>query len=187
MYAVNWCPPPQQNFACSITSRATPDASSLAITCSIPSGATRPMSRRARSMSTSAASAKRSSPIPKILAISKPFAAPAIVSSLRSSEGPVKNRIFFKLLAAFLVVIAAAAFIFDVTLRNAWQDSLRSEIERNLEQKTLMFAHRVEAGGPRPLADIAAQEAQAAGARATIIDASGKVLADSQADLANAD
>jgi two-component system phosphate regulon sensor histidine kinase PhoR len=99
----------------------------------------------------------------------------------------VKNRIFFKLLAAFLVVIAAAAFIFDVTLRNAWQDSLRSEIERNLEQKTLMFAHRVEAGGPRPLADIAAQEAQAAGARATIIDASGKVLADSQADLANAD
>jgi two-component system, OmpR family, phosphate regulon sensor histidine kinase PhoR len=95
----------------------------------------------------------------------------------------VKNRIFFKLLAAFLVVIAAAAFIFDVTLRNAWQDSLRSEIERNLEQKTVMFAHRVEAGGSRPLAEIATQEGQAAGARATIIDVSGKVLADSQADL----
>jgi two-component system phosphate regulon sensor histidine kinase PhoR len=99
----------------------------------------------------------------------------------------VKNRIFFKLLAAFLVVIAAAAFIFDATLRNAWQDSLRSEIERNLEQKTIMFAHRVEAGGPRPLPDIAAQEGQAAGARATIIDASGKILADSQADVINAE
>ena len=56
----------------------------------------------------------------------------------------MKNRIFFKLLAAFLVVIAAAAIIFDVTLGNAWQASLRSEIERNLEQKTLMFADRVE-------------------------------------------
>jgi len=99
----------------------------------------------------------------------------------------VKNRIFVKLLAAFLAVIASAAFIFDVTLRSAWQDSLRSEIERNLEQKTLMFAHRVEAGGTRPLADIAAQEAQAGGARATIIDATGKVLADSQADLTSAE
>ena len=99
----------------------------------------------------------------------------------------MKNRIFVKLLAAFLAVIASAAFIFDVTLRSAWQDSLRSEIERNLEQKTLMFAHRVEAGGTRPLADIAAQEAQAGGARATIIDATGKVLADSQADLTSAE
>ena len=99
----------------------------------------------------------------------------------------MKNRIFFKLLAAFLVVIAAAAVIFDISLRGGWQDSLRSEIERNLEQKTIMLAHRVEAGGPQPLAEIATQEGQAAGARATIIDASGKILADSQTDLTNAE
>jgi two-component system, OmpR family, phosphate regulon sensor histidine kinase PhoR len=113
----------------------------------------------------------------------------AIVSSRQNNneDEPVKNRIFFKLLAAFLVVIASAAFIFDVTFRGAWQDSLHFEIERNLEQKTLMFAHRVEAGGSRSLPDIAAQEGQAAGARATIIDSSGKVLADSQADLTNAE
>ncbi len=99
----------------------------------------------------------------------------------------MKNRIFFKLLAAFLLVIAAAAVIFDISLRGGWQESLRSEIERNLEQKTIMLAHRVEAGGPQPLAEIAAQEGQAAGARATIIDASGKILADSEADLTNAE
>lgn len=97
----------------------------------------------------------------------------------------MKNRIFFKLLAAFLIVIAAAAVIFDISLRNAWQDSLRSEIERNLEQKTLMLAHRVDAGGSVSLAEVAAREGQAAGARATIIDSSGKVLADSQSDLTN--
>ena len=92
----------------------------------------------------------------------------------------MKNRIFFKLLAVFLLVIAATALILDVMLGGAWQASLRSEIERNLTQKTLLFAHRVEADRTHSLAEIAAQEGQAAGARATIIDASGKVLADSE-------
>ena len=97
----------------------------------------------------------------------------------------MKNRIFFKLMAAFLIVIAAAALIFDTALRGAWEDSLRSEIERNLEQKTSLFAHRVEAGGARGLPEIAGREGQAAGARATIIDSSGKVLADSETNPAN--
>lgn len=92
----------------------------------------------------------------------------------------MKNRIFFKLLAVFLLVIAATALILDVMLGGAWQASLRSEIERNLTQKTLLFAHRVETDRTHSLAEIAAQEGQAAGARATIIDASGKVLADSE-------
>ena len=94
----------------------------------------------------------------------------------------MKNRIFFKLLAVFLIVIGATAAILDVMLGNAWEGSLRSEIERNLTQKTLMFAHRVEIDHEHSLADIAAQEGQAAGARATIIDASGRVLADSESN-----
>jgi len=97
----------------------------------------------------------------------------------------VKNRIFFKLLAAFLVVIAATAITLDFMLGSAWEASLRTEIERNLTQKTLLFAHRVETDRAHPLSDIAAQEAQAAGARATVIDASGKVLADSESNPAN--
>jgi two-component system phosphate regulon sensor histidine kinase PhoR len=97
----------------------------------------------------------------------------------------VKNRIFFKLLAVFLIIIAATAAILDVMLSGAWEASLRSEIERNLTQKTLLFAHRVETDRTtHSLADIAAQEGQAAGARATIIDASGKVLADSESNPA---
>jgi two-component system phosphate regulon sensor histidine kinase PhoR len=93
----------------------------------------------------------------------------------------LKNRIFFKLLAVFLVVIAATAVILDVMIGNAWETSLRAEIARNLTQKTLLFAHRVEADHTHSLAEIAAQEGLAAGARATIIDASGTVLADSEA------
>ena len=97
----------------------------------------------------------------------------------------MKNRIFFKLLAVFLIVIAATAIILDVMIGKAWEASLRTEIERNLTQKTLLFAHRVEIDHGHPLAEIAAQEGLAAGARATIIDASGKVLADSEANPAS--
>jgi two-component system phosphate regulon sensor histidine kinase PhoR len=97
----------------------------------------------------------------------------------------VKNRIFFKLLAVFLIVIAATAVILDVMIGAAWEASLRTEIERNLTQKTLLFAHRVESDRAHSLTEIAAQEGLAAGARATIIDASGKVLADSESNPAN--
>jgi len=97
----------------------------------------------------------------------------------------VRSRIFFKLLAAFLVVIIAAAVAFDVMIGGAWQTLLRAEIERNLTQKTQLLAHRVETDRIHSVGDIAAQEAQAAGARVTIIDPTGKVLADSEANPAN--
>ena len=97
----------------------------------------------------------------------------------------MKNRIFFKLLAVFVVVIAATAAILDVMIGAAWETSLRTEIERNLTQKTLLFAHRVETDQTHTLTEIASQEGLTAGARATIIDASGKVLADSEANPAN--
>jgi two-component system, OmpR family, phosphate regulon sensor histidine kinase PhoR len=97
----------------------------------------------------------------------------------------VRNRIFFKLLAAFVLVILAAAVIFDVMVGGAWESSLRTEIERSLTQKTQLLAHRVETDRTgHSLADIAAQEGQSAGARVTIIDPTGKVLADSESNPA---
>ncbi|MGA8762998.1 MAG: ATP-binding protein [Candidatus Sulfotelmatobacter sp.] len=94
----------------------------------------------------------------------------------------MRNRIFFMLLAAFLVVIAVSAVIFDFMLVGTWESSLRSEIERDLTQKTELLAHRVDSDRSHSLADIAAQEGQAAGARATIIGPTGEVLADSEAN-----
>jgi two-component system, OmpR family, phosphate regulon sensor histidine kinase PhoR len=93
----------------------------------------------------------------------------------------VRSGIFLKLMASFLVVILAAAVMFDLLLGGAWETSLRSEIERNLTQKTRLLAHRVETDRTHSLADIAAQEGQAAGARVTIIGPAGNVLADSEA------
>jgi len=94
----------------------------------------------------------------------------------------VRNRIFFKLLLAFIPVILVTAFTLDTAIRRAWEGTLRDEIQRNLVQKTQLFAQRVDNDRSRSLADIASQEGQAAGSRATIIDPTGRVLADSEAD-----
>jgi two-component system phosphate regulon sensor histidine kinase PhoR len=96
----------------------------------------------------------------------------------------VRNRIFFKLAAAFAVVIAGATLALDVSIRDVWRHSLLQQMERDLQQKAAMFANRVNAEASPQMAAIAREVASASGARATIIDASGKVLADSEADAA---
>jgi len=94
----------------------------------------------------------------------------------------LRSRIFVKLMFVFLLVIAVTAITLQVTVHRVWERTLHEQIERNLRQKTLMFAYRVDAGGQQSLADITAQEGQAAGSRATVIDPTGKVLADSESD-----
>jgi two-component system phosphate regulon sensor histidine kinase PhoR len=95
----------------------------------------------------------------------------------------VKNRIFFKLVVVFALVIAAATLTLDVAITHAWRSSLRQQIESNLRQKTAMFALRV-AATPLSSADlkpVVQSIAEVSGARATVIDRRGQVLADSGA------
>ncbi|MGA9933068.1 MAG: ATP-binding protein [Terriglobales bacterium] len=94
----------------------------------------------------------------------------------------MRSRIFVKMMFVFLLVIAVTAITLQVTVHTVWERTLREQIERGLKQKTLMFAQRVETDRQHSLADITAQAGQAAGARATVIDPTGKVLADSEAD-----
>jgi two-component system, OmpR family, phosphate regulon sensor histidine kinase PhoR len=99
----------------------------------------------------------------------------------------VRKRIFLKLLAAFLVVIAAMAVAVDFSIGHAWEASLRQQIELDLQQKTLMFANRVNTDRKDNLPDLVSQESHAAGARATVIDLTGRVLADSEVSPASLD
>jgi two-component system, OmpR family, phosphate regulon sensor histidine kinase PhoR len=99
----------------------------------------------------------------------------------------VRSRIFLKLLAGFALVIAAAAVTLNFSLLPAWEDSVHQEIERNLKQKAVMFANRVNSDHEHGIQDIASQEGQAAGARATVISSTGKVLADSQVSADSAE
>ena len=94
----------------------------------------------------------------------------------------MRNRIFFKMLAAAGIVVVIAAVTMDVTIRRVWESSLREEIQRGLTARARLFANRVEIAHQESLQDITSQEALAAGARATVIDPTGQVLADSEAD-----
>jgi two-component system phosphate regulon sensor histidine kinase PhoR len=85
-------------------------------------------------------------------------------------------------LGAFAIVIIGATITLDFTVRRSWEDWLLQEIQRNLTEKTLMFANRVNADREQNLQIVVSQAAHAAGTRATVIDATGKVLADSEAD-----
>jgi two-component system phosphate regulon sensor histidine kinase PhoR len=95
----------------------------------------------------------------------------------------VKNRIFFKLVFVFTLVIAAVTLTLDVAITHAWKNSLRQQVESNLRQKTAMFALRISAASPSvpDLKKMARGIAEASGARATVIDQQGQVLADSEA------
>jgi len=97
----------------------------------------------------------------------------------------VRNRIFFKMLAASALVVVVAAITMDVTIRRVWESSLRDEIQRGLTARVRLFANRVEIDRQHSVQDITSQEALAAGARATVIDPTGLVLADSEADPGN--
>lgn len=94
----------------------------------------------------------------------------------------MRSRIFLKLVAAFAIVIAAATLTLDITVRRSWESSLRDEIERSLRQKAVMFAGRVENEPGHSVQQIATEEAQASGARATVIRNDGLVLADTDAN-----
>ena len=95
----------------------------------------------------------------------------------------MKSRgVFLKLMGAFLLVIVAATITLGFSVRRAWERSMREEIVRELTDKTNLFAVRVRNNRGQPLNQLVAEEAEAANARATIIDSSGKVIADSEAD-----
>lgn len=94
----------------------------------------------------------------------------------------MKNRIFVKLFAAALLIIAVCALTMNVMIHKAWVDMLRSEIETSLRQKTLLFASRIADTPPGSVPDVTKRVAALLGARATVIDSTGHVLADSEAN-----
>src|SRR5207237_7581601 len=106
-------------------------------------------------------------------------------SKLDAATGKKAGRLtaFLILFGAFLAMIVAAAVGIGYNVHRYWEDVLRVEITRNLTQKARMFAVRVNADHEHKIADLAAQEGQMAGARATVVDTNGRVVADSEVQL----
>ncbi len=94
----------------------------------------------------------------------------------------MRNRIFLKAILALVAVIAAAMLTLNITIRQTWESSLHSDIERLLVQNAQEFALRVENDHLHSLQQMALEEARITQTRATIIAHDGAVLADSEAD-----
>ena len=93
------------------------------------------------------------------------------------------KRVFLKLLLLIIVVVVVSTAALDIFVRRNWEASLRSEVDRNLQDKVRMFAARANREASTiPFQQLANEVAASAHARATIIDRSGKVLADSEAN-----
>lgn len=107
---------------------------------------------------------------------------------MASELGTVKSgrlRIFLLLFGSFVILITAGAVSVGYCVQRYWETVLRDEITRNLTQKTRMFAAQIESDHARQVADITSQAGHDAGARATVIDGNGKVLADSEVPVAS--
>lgn len=93
-------------------------------------------------------------------------------------------RLFLAVFISLLVVIGAAA-IAAHTIQNFHRNDLREKFTRDLTQKAQVFATRLNSDRTVKIADLTSQAAQQAGARATVVDGNGDVLADSQVPLAS--
>lgn len=95
----------------------------------------------------------------------------------------MRRRIFFKLFLVIIAVVGVSTAALDLLVRRNWEASLSAQLQRNLEDKVQMFAARANReAGTIPFQQLAAEVGKAANARATIIERSGKVLADSEAN-----
>ena len=95
----------------------------------------------------------------------------------------MRQRVFFKLFLLIFVVVGVSTTALDLFVRRSWEGSLSTQLQLNLEDKVRMFAARADREhGTIPYQQLADEIGKAARARATIIERSGKVLADSQAD-----
>jgi two-component system, OmpR family, phosphate regulon sensor histidine kinase PhoR len=106
--------------------------------------------------------------------------APGAPTPGAAREKPARLQVFLILFLSFVAMIAAIDFSVELTVHRYWETVLRVEIERSLTQKAELFASRVNTDRISKMEDIVAQEGQHAGARATVIDGNGKVIADSQ-------
>ena len=94
----------------------------------------------------------------------------------------MRRRVFLKLLFLIIAVVGVSTAALDFLVRRSWEASLSAQLQQSLQEKVKMFADRANReSGTIPYQQLANEVGTAAGARATIIERSGKVLADSEA------
>ncbi|MEO6828393.1 MAG: HAMP domain-containing protein, partial [Acidobacteriaceae bacterium] len=91
----------------------------------------------------------------------------------------MRQRVFFKLLAAMVLVLLVAAGMLDISQQNILEHSLENRLAHGLKDKAQSLAARVAVADPAGFAALVQEEARAADARVTIVRRDGNFFRDS--------
>ena len=93
------------------------------------------------------------------------------------------GKIYSKLLFSFLLVLGIGTTILDFSLRRIVEHSLYTEAEKSLTGKALLLSQELLEPDPVRLQAQVQQQAYTAGARVTVFDRAGNVVADSNPEV----
>jgi len=91
----------------------------------------------------------------------------------------VKRNIFLKILFSYLIILCLSFFILDLLIK----DEIKKVMTDKIETELLSYAELVDLSSAQKISDQLQQIARISGARVTLVDAQGKVFADSGKDI----
>ena len=92
----------------------------------------------------------------------------------------MKRNFFLKIFFSYLVIISLSFFVLDQLIR----DKIRHQMTERIEKEMLADAELVDLSSPLEMSNRLKQIARISGARVTLVDAGGKVFADSEKEIA---
>ena len=92
----------------------------------------------------------------------------------------MKRHLFYKIFGTYLVIVVLSFFVLNLFVR----DEIKKVMIAQIEQQLMTAARLVDLNEPQDISRQLKQISQISGARVTLIDAGGKVFADSEKDVA---
>ncbi|MGA2526349.1 MAG: ATP-binding protein [Smithellaceae bacterium] len=92
----------------------------------------------------------------------------------------MKRNLFLKILFSYLVIVSLSFFILDLLIKNEIKKVMTGKIEAEL----LTYAELLNLNSAQKMSDQLKQIARISSSRVTLVDAQGKVFADSEKDIA---
>jgi two-component system phosphate regulon sensor histidine kinase PhoR len=92
----------------------------------------------------------------------------------------MKRNLFLKILFSYLVIVCLSFFILDLLIK----DEIKKVMTDKIEAELFAYAELVDLNSAQKISDQLRQIARISNSRVTLVDAQGKVLADSEKDIA---
>ena len=92
----------------------------------------------------------------------------------------MKRNLFLKILFSYLVIVCLSFFVLDLLIK----DEIKKVLTAKIEAELLAYAELIDLNSAKEMSEQLKQIARISGSRVTLVDAQGKVFADSEKDVA---